>query len=581
MPTYYPKYDQSWALIVGINQYVHCAPLGFARQDAEAVATALERSCGFDPSRITVLTDHAANRNSIWRAYMAMTTERVSENDRVVVFFAGHGFTRTDSRGEVGFLVPVDGDTADLASLLRWDDLTRGGALIPAKHVLFIMDACYGGLAVTRSLAPGSTRFLKDMLCRHARQVLTAGKADEVVSDSGGPRPGHSVFTGHLLDALEGAAVASDGILFTNAVIAYVYDKVARDIYSRQTPHYGYLDGDGDLILRGIPPEAPKGAAGIGTDVVIQTPASTAPQSLENQVESIADQVKRLLSDPKGRIALDDLLTAEIRRALALSADKEFPVNVAFTVPEFELRVSRYESAVDNLVTPLILISRWGDSQQQLLLQKAISRLSDGIEQQGGLVVWLGLRWYAIEYLMYGAGISAIASENYTALSRLFNAPVGQPSTGSSSTAAAAAVVSGMASADISEVFKMLPNFERHYTAKSDYLLGRMQPSLEDQLFLGREYEEHFDAFEILYALVYADARQSRGERLWGPIGRFGWKYGRGRGKSPYDAYVERASALGERWPALQAGFFGGSSARFKDVATRFKTDILDKLQWY
>jgi uncharacterized caspase-like protein len=114
---------------------------------------------------------------------------------------------------------------------------------------MFVMDACYGGLAITRTLKPGSMRFMKDMLLRRSRQVLTAGKADEVVADLGGPLPNHSVFTGHLLEALAGKAASPDGMLTANGVIAYVYRSVANDASSQQTPHFGYLSGDGDLIF--------------------------------------------------------------------------------------------------------------------------------------------------------------------------------------------------------------------------------------------------------------------------------------------------------------------------------------------
>ena len=132
---------------------------------------------------------------------------------------------------------------------IRWDELTRNADLIPAKHMFFVMDACYGGLVLTRSpLSAGSMRFLRDMLQRFSRQVLTAGKADETVADANGPRPGHSIFTGHLLDALEGGAT-SEGVITASGVMEYVYQKVARDQYSRQTPHYGFFDGDGDFVF--------------------------------------------------------------------------------------------------------------------------------------------------------------------------------------------------------------------------------------------------------------------------------------------------------------------------------------------
>ena len=173
---YEPLYASSWALVVGINDYLHAPPLGYARNDASQVAQILQNKFGFPDGNVILITDESATRERILFEYLAFTTEKVSPDDRIVVFFAGHGYTRPGGRGEVGFLFPVDGTIENLASLIRWDELTRGAELIPAKHILFIMDACYGGLAITRSLAPGSMRFVKDMLQRFSRQVLTAGK---------------------------------------------------------------------------------------------------------------------------------------------------------------------------------------------------------------------------------------------------------------------------------------------------------------------------------------------------------------------------------------------------------------------
>ena len=65
--------------------------------------------------------------------------------------------------------------------------------------------------------------------------------------------PGHSVFTGHLLQALAGRAVTTDGVLTACGVMSYVYEHVSKDPHSRQTPHYGFFDGDGDFVFTGLP----------------------------------------------------------------------------------------------------------------------------------------------------------------------------------------------------------------------------------------------------------------------------------------------------------------------------------------
>jgi len=283
MPTttiFQPKYENSWALVIGINDYRATSPLEYARHDAEVLAQSLIETFQFPEQNVRVLLDEQASRDRIMSTFLGFTADRFLPDDRLLVFFAGHGHTKTGRRGDVGYLVPVDGDPGDLSTLIRWDDLTRNADLIRAKHILFLMDACYGGLALSRAVPPGSSRFLKDMLQRYSRQVLTAGKADELVADSGGPRAGHSIFTGHLLDSLGGTTTTTDGTISANAVMAYVYDRVAKDPNSRQSPHYGFIDGDGDFIFAApnlIQLESDTEVDKVDKDVLIQVPASAAP----------------------------------------------------------------------------------------------------------------------------------------------------------------------------------------------------------------------------------------------------------------------------------------------------------------
>ena len=242
------EYKNSWALIIGINNY-SIGPLNYATNDAIEVAKILTEKFNFTKKNITILLEEEATRAKIMSSMAKFSKENIDYDDRILFFFAGHGWTMQSIRGEVGYLVPVDGNLEDLSTLIRWDDLTNNSEIIKAKHIFFIVDACYGGLAITRSLNTGSMRFLKDMLRRYSRQVLTAGKANETVADSGGPVPNHSIFTGHLLQGLENKATSSDGILTANTLMAYVGEKVSKDLHSRQTPHFGYLVGDGDFIF--------------------------------------------------------------------------------------------------------------------------------------------------------------------------------------------------------------------------------------------------------------------------------------------------------------------------------------------
>jgi hypothetical protein len=247
---YQPYYQKSWALVIGINNYLYVSPLSYAVNDADAITQILVNELGFLQENVVTLKNQDATKQVILDNFLDLSNKACDPDDRVLVFFAGHGLSIDGLRGPIGYLLPVDGNPDNKNSLIRWDDLTRNADLIPAKHILFIMDACYSGLATKRAITPGSQRFLSDMLQRLARQVITAGKADETVADGGGPQGKNSIFTGYLIEGLMGEAADENKILTANELMAYVYKKVGQDTRSQQTPHYGHLDGDGDFIIR-------------------------------------------------------------------------------------------------------------------------------------------------------------------------------------------------------------------------------------------------------------------------------------------------------------------------------------------
>src|SRR3990167_8396078 len=89
---YKPTYENSWALIVGINKYKRTTTLDYACNDANAVADILSRRFQFPESNIILLTDKDATRDRILRAYLGFK-KTVDKDDRIIVFFAGHGHT--------------------------------------------------------------------------------------------------------------------------------------------------------------------------------------------------------------------------------------------------------------------------------------------------------------------------------------------------------------------------------------------------------------------------------------------------------------------------------------------------------
>ncbi len=427
-------------------------------------------------------------------------------------------------------------------------------------------------------------RFLGDMLQRFTRQALTAGKANETVSDGNGVKPGHSIFTAHLLEGLEGKAATEDGIITASGIMAYVYDRVGRDQYSHQTPHFGFVDGDGDFIFDTSLLEQKqsthkteltegKAEGETGDDDIL---INTSPQivSTNNTKESVVSITKELLSDEKKKIELEDFVFQYVRKFLDATDLRHFPVQGSnIQKEEFAERLKAYESASTDLQHILILLGKWGNQNQIHLLEKVFQRIAEADKGASGFILWIRLNWYPIQLLMYSAGISALSAKNYPALKMILETKVDEDTNSGRRSEIVVPVSSNLS--EIHDNFKWLTGHDRHYVPRSEYLFKNLQPTLEDLLYLGKSYEELFDQFEILSALDFAYLTNG----TWGPYGRFGWKHNSYGRTSPFDALVEEANSKGEHWEPIKAGFFKGSFDEFAAKAKEFK-DRLDQLSW-
>jgi peptidoglycan/xylan/chitin deacetylase (PgdA/CDA1 family)/TolA-binding protein len=246
-------YHDSWAAIIGIDNYVNWQKLQYAAHDALGVKDLLIQKYNFKPDHIFTLLNGEATRQNILSLLgdKFANPSMVQREDRVLVFYAGHGATRKLASGrELGYIIPVDAGLANYEgsaiSMTNFQDISEA---IPAKHLLFIMDSCYSGLALMRGGGTlPSQNYLNEISRREARQMFTAGGADQQVADNG-PN-GHSVFTWTLLQGLDGRAdLNGDGVITATELAAYVAPAVSA--LSHQTPAFGNLPGTegGDFIF--------------------------------------------------------------------------------------------------------------------------------------------------------------------------------------------------------------------------------------------------------------------------------------------------------------------------------------------
>jgi len=247
-------YDNSYALIIGINKYQNVKELSYAVNDAEAIYNKLINEYDFHKSKVKLLLDIKATNYNIKKEFNSIVLSAGS-NDRILIYFAGHGETMPlPDGGEMGYLIPWEGESNNLyMTSIPMSELKQLSSMSKAKHILYLVDACYSGLATTnyRSLNnEKQSNYISKITNNKSRQIITAGGKDEQVIEKSDW--GHSAFTKNLLSGLSyrNADYNSDYIITASELGLYLSERVTIDSDGQQTPKFDRMSMDeGEFIF--------------------------------------------------------------------------------------------------------------------------------------------------------------------------------------------------------------------------------------------------------------------------------------------------------------------------------------------
>lgn len=297
-------YNQSYAVIIGINAYDKWPSLGYAVKDARAMEEKL-KTLGF---QTTILLDQHATKDNIFKILGDELPQKVHENDRVIIFFAGHSQTEEMADGtQMGYIVPVDTDTRNIFSTaISMNQVRVFSQRLRARHVLYLIDSCFAGLGLTKSgtIPPSERDYLRKITTRKAHQILTAGGKGELVHLEQG---GLGVFTEYVLEALDGSADRDEkGFITFSDIASYVKPRVSSFTGTRQIPQYGSIDGEGEFVfvLTGLTAAQKAGSSGLA-----------AQRAQMEEKKRLAEEQSRL-GEEKRRIAEEQARLREEKEEL-------------------------------------------------------------------------------------------------------------------------------------------------------------------------------------------------------------------------------------------------------------------------
>ena len=175
-----PQYH---ALLIASQDYTDASipDLENPIKDAKELSIILQDNYTF-PSK-NIETVYNRSREEIMQA-IVQKCNSLSENDNLLIFYAGHGIGEKDKFGDVdGYWIPSSAKKGLNPTYISSDDINKALKRSNAKHILVIADACFSG-AFTRELPGDASVGVQKQYSVPSRKIMASGNMEPVPDNS-------------------------------------------------------------------------------------------------------------------------------------------------------------------------------------------------------------------------------------------------------------------------------------------------------------------------------------------------------------------------------------------------------------
>jgi hypothetical protein len=235
-----------YGLLIGINDYIddNVADLQYCEADASSMKDSLLQN-GWKEAELATLLGSGATKAAIISGLTGMVA-LAGEKDYILVYYSGHGTTIADTNGDESdgtdeALVPVDYVLNNSSTLITDDELNEIFSSCKTSKGAFIVDSCYSGGLVNRSLSATAVR-VKHIEGVHSKgsggggdltitslPVMTASSQNEesLEVDS----LGHGLFTYFLIQGLDNKFADKNNDKFITVRELFEYAEIHTEFY--------------------------------------------------------------------------------------------------------------------------------------------------------------------------------------------------------------------------------------------------------------------------------------------------------------------------------------------------------------
>lgn len=271
-------FNRSFGIILGINAYQNGVPkLSTAAADAQKLNQILKDKHEYE---CLLRVDQDVTLAGLKKLLDEDLPQLVTNDDRVLFYFAGHGVATNGDEGPEGYLLPQDARLDDDRTFLQMTELNQSLCALQCRHMLVILDCCFAGAfrwSSIRTLRPMPKVIHREqyeyLVKDPAWQAIASSAYDQTASDKRHETDKHSPFAKALFAGLLGEAdvfppVTNDGSKGDGVITAtelYLYLRAAVEgapgaFPDRQTPTLWPIHrkhGKGEYIFL-VPDRKPK-----------------------------------------------------------------------------------------------------------------------------------------------------------------------------------------------------------------------------------------------------------------------------------------------------------------------------------
>lgn len=242
---------RSYALVIGISHYEKLPPqaqLEFPVRDADDIYSTLISAEGgqFPFENVHRLLGPQATLANIRKELETWLPSVTKDDDRVLIYFAGHGFIS----GDKAYLAPYDIDVTNIpGTSYPMESLGNViGTRIKGKWKVLLTDACHSGAITPEADRAQISKSLLDL--NKSLFSLTASRDRESSFESARWGGGHGAFTYYVMKGMEGEADTSgDGVVSADELAEYVHNNVREATAQQQNPTSDRGSFDPNMVL--------------------------------------------------------------------------------------------------------------------------------------------------------------------------------------------------------------------------------------------------------------------------------------------------------------------------------------------